>query len=226
GLLARRSAGAWQILPTNTDEELYDADGLDDAVWIVGNQGVAFRWDGRELTPDGSFLRQSNLALEIFAADDIWVGGFSLDRFDGERWTEDKTLGLGACIDIHAFAPTDVWCVSDLGELYRWDGERWFAVVEGGGLVRYRSHDELDQPRMYADGRRSARFVGRALDDLYVAGDRSVLHWDGSTWRDHARLPKWMNAATVLESGSVLAVGEGGRVVSVRGSSPAATPAG
>src|SRR5690606_14722414 len=131
--------------------------------------------------------------------------------------------GIGRCADLHAFAPNDVWCVTDSGTLFRWDGERWFAAIDSGALVRWRGYDHLEGPLLYADGKLTARFVARAPDDLYVTGDRSTLPWNGTTWRDHASLPAWLRASTVLESGTVLAVGHGGRIVAARGSLPAAT---
>jgi hypothetical protein len=223
GLVARRSAGAWQLLTTGT-AALHDIDGLGESVWIVGD-GVAYRWDGGELIRDVAFPNQSNHSIEVIAADDIWVGGSAVHRFDGERWTRDET-SVGPCADIHGFAPDDVWCVDEAGRLFHWDGKGWFAAAERG-LIRYRDFDDVvSEELVYVDGQYSTRFIGRAPDDLYATGKQTTLHWDGTKWREYATLPKWLNASTVTESGVVLGVGNGGRIVSARGSSPAAVSLG
>lgn len=214
GFVAHRDANNWQILPTDTDVELHDIDGIGDQAWIVGEHGVVLHWDGHQLRRDNSFPNQANHAIEVIAADDIWVGGLELHHFDGHTWTRDPTLGLGACMDIHAFTPDDVWCTDDRGRIYRWNGEHWSFAVAGEGMVPL--HREADLARALASnelGRQDSRFVAFAPDDLYVTINVDMFHWDGSNWTKLWTLPqwpKWTFAATITDTREVFGVGDRG----------------
>jgi hypothetical protein len=216
GFVAHRDANGWQVLRTDTEVELYDIDGIGDDVWIVGEHGVVLHWNGRELRRDSSFPDQSSHAIEVIAADDIWVGGEYLHHFDGSAWTRDEALGIGACMDIHAFAADNVWCADGDGRIYRWDGQRWSVAVEGEGMLPLRGEAELARAMAIHElGRQHSRFVAFAPDDLYVTISVYVFHWDGTNWKQLWTLPqwpKWTSAATISDTRELFGVGARGLI--------------
>ena len=95
--------------------------------WFVG-QDIAYRWTGTELVEypiDGRLLTASGTG-----PDDMWaVGGLAsalVLRWDGERFNEVDTAGLGQVINGVYTAPgEDVWVAGNYGVTARWTGSGW-----------------------------------------------------------------------------------------------------
>ncbi|WP_306335545.1 hypothetical protein [Streptomyces sp. KL118A] len=155
--------------------------------------------------PDGRLT-----TVTASSADDVWAAGYKLrggsmddpDRqflvhYDGTAWHRRKPP---AELDGNVFhprlassGPDDVWLfgfgLRDGASAARWDGNRWRRVPR----------PPLDGP---AEGIKAF-----APDDVWVvAGQRRVLHWDGSRWNTHA-LPAEPTALDGASGDDLWAVG-------------------
>lgn len=133
--------------------------------WLVGELGVAFRWDGRAWSLVDTATTSNLLDVHAVSSTLAFAATPSqLIRWNGSVWTrEPGTRGLGMRA-LWASGSGDVWAVGP-GRVLRYDGVRW-AVARG---------DANDW-----------RIVeGRGPDDVWVASSSVVARWDGASWTDH-----------------------------------------
>ena len=221
GFVARRNAGGWITIPMPEQVDLYDGRGLaGDDVWFVGRARAAYHWDGEAIARVALGDYNLNLAVLPLAPDDVWIGGYPITRWNGTKWSADRTFGLTMVTDLWAASPAQVWAVDDGGSIARWGGKSW-SVASDRGMIAYGS-DSDDTNLIYAstltrEGKDKtahtyggSRFSGTA-DDLWVTGGDKLAQWDGKRWHDRGRLPNPMRASTRVGA-EIVAVGSGGAI--------------
>jgi len=165
-------------------------------VWAAGEGGVR-HWDGSAWAkvdgPMGS-------AVWAGAPNDVWVvGANGAWHWDGTTWAERGQPGsLDAVWGADA---NHVWAVgSSLGRhgvVVRWDGTAW-------------SPEPIDDPGPLTGVR------GRGPNDVWVVGERSILHWDGTAWSVSAEVQDGgagLHGVWVSPADQVWAVGQYGTVM-------------
>jgi hypothetical protein len=227
GFVARRDAKGWTTIPMPDKTDLYDVRGLSgDDVWLVGRAHAAYHWTGTAIEKVPTSHYKPKLAVLPFATDNIWIGGYSITRWNGKEWNaDDDTFGLSMMTDLWATSPTDLWSVDDLGRIVHWDGKAW-SIASVAGMVPYAR--DLDVELVYANGVSRegkdeslhlygmSRFSGTA-DDLWLTGGDELYRWDGKRWRERGRIGKWMRASTRVGD-EIVAVGSNGVIKRRRGS--------
>lgn len=174
----------------------------EDDIWAYGSRGDAvggarnlflLRYDGTEWReqpfPEGIGTDASEVRLDAVATDgagEVWLtattgygqGGTRIVRWDGTSWSALESVPGGRLVDLKAFAPDDVWVLSDHDRAEHWDGTRWTATTLPVGGI--------------------AALDGSATDDLWAVGHRYTdaaagageteltqpvaVHWDGRAW--------------------------------------------
>lgn len=144
-----------------------------DAVWLAGNYGDAWLWDGerwRHLEfewDDNPYFRGAIRGIYAVGREAAWVvgdgtGGSAVSHWDGTRWHVEPTeVRLNAIWGADA---NDIWAVGQQGRIERFDGREWTAVPSGTAV-------ELHAVR------------GVAPNAVWAVGDGgTILFWDGETW--------------------------------------------
>jgi hypothetical protein len=111
------------------------------------------------------------VAVHGTSSTDAWAAaGNEVLHWNGSSWTSTGTLPTSTdLVDVHAYAPNDVWAISSDPEIYRWDGSVWSETPVSWTPV--------------------ARLGGTGSNDVWMAAQQLaspplgvLLHWDGSTW--------------------------------------------
>lgn len=130
--------------------------------WIVDDKGAVQRHDGSKWVAVAG-IHASDIG--VGADGSVWAvgsqpfdaGGFGIYRYTGTSWTQMP----GAAVRIDVDPKGNAWIVNKLGEVFRWGGSAWVAVL---GV--------------------KARDVGIGADgSVFVLGvDDKVYRWGGSAW--------------------------------------------
>lgn len=136
------SATGLTIIPgvsQNTDAVLWAITGdAADNLFVAGDEGVVFHFDGREWQPEelGSKLNVHSLCIsgeKVFSVG--WLGRICM-RENG-RWrplqggqNETSTVNQ-PLFEIDAAADGSLWAVGDYGRVTRYDGEQWIEQDSG-----------------------------------------------------------------------------------------------
>lgn len=159
--------------------------------WLVGELGVAFRWDGRAWSLVDTATTSNVLDVHAVSSTLAFAATPSqLIRWNGTAWTpEPGTRGLGLRA-LWASGSGDVWAVGP-GRVLRHDGVSW-------GVARSDANDW--------------RIVeGRGPDDVWVASSSVVSRWDGVRWVDHRVYS--VSSIAVRAADDVWVVADDGEVV-------------
>jgi hypothetical protein len=141
----------------------------DDPCLICDDYGIVFR-----TTPTGieQSMRSSDQLFHVYAASPSLVltsGEGSRYAFDGTKWT---ATGSDTDSVIAGAGPLDTWAFGPGGRTQRWNGQAW-GHHSPAGLVR------------------EARAIhGSGPSDIWVGGERRLLHWNGGGWLEH-KLPEF-----------------------------------
>jgi hypothetical protein len=143
------------------------------AVWTFGPSDVWITADGaRVLHYDGATWAATTLetsdmmqAIWAFAPNDLWmVGGQTLARYDGARWTitdlRQHDPGIEGLTAIWGSAPDDVWVGGTQSTFAHFDGTAWRRII--------------------AAGPENTAVWGSGPSDVYVLSTFEVARWDGS----------------------------------------------
>lgn len=151
---------AWSGVP-GTGAVRLDVDPQNNA-WIVDDKGAVQRHDGAKWVPVAGITASD---IGVGAEGSVWAvgsqpfdaGGFGIYRYTGTSWTQMP----GAAVRIDVDPKGAAWVVNKLGEVFRWGGNAWVAVL---GV--------------------KARDVGIGADgSVFVLGmDDRVYRWSGSAW--------------------------------------------
>jgi hypothetical protein len=185
-------------------------------VWAAGERGLLAHWTGLSWAQvPGTDRDYPFSSVRGSSSGDLWIGGYLLWRFDGERMHPQEfdtfqAYGFGA-IAIHGDKP--LLAVGQEGVLLRpWEGERWdvqvarprfdfkdvwvnsptqaWATRSDGLLSRWdgtswRQVPDLDPMALYG-------VSGSSASDVWVVGrslrdDKAlIVHFDGRGWRQWA----------------------------------------
>jgi hypothetical protein len=205
-LVLRRAAGRWDTLDPGHDETLWWVWGTADgrAVWMVGEDGLALRWDGAAFEVLPRLTGATLFGVWGSGPDDVWLcggtpgGGTGADNdvvlhWDGQRLSPAGPPATGAAFfKVWGSGPDDVWVVGEGGTIWQRTAAGW------------RRHD--------APGRDALTTVhGCGADEIYAVGGMAVYRYDGAAWaKDETATP--LAAANGVHCGrdEVLVVGNGG----------------
>jgi hypothetical protein len=161
-----RSGWCWES-PRPTGSGVWSGSGVGSQDgWLVGELGVAFRWDGRAWSLVDTATTSDVLDVHAVSSTLAFAATPSqLIRWNGSVWTpEPGTRGLGLRA-LWASGSGDVWAVGP-GRVLRYDGVSWAVARSDANDWRI--------------------IEGRGPDDVWVASSSVVSRWDGAGWTDHA----------------------------------------
>ncbi|MFV8755579.1 hypothetical protein ACNOYE_33940 [Nannocystaceae bacterium ST9] len=200
---------AWTRMSTGQSANLWWVSGIDDEIWMAGEQGLIVRHDRSAGSFEAATTPEPVTLFGILplASDDVWAVGGDLEagrgvvwHYDGTAWTEDAET-------------TPLLTEGVLYKIWGERSDRLFAVGAGGtNLIRT------------ADGWAAAPVpVDRNLFTVHGSGEHVVavggfidgllVEWDGSAWVDAtpAGAPQ-LNGVWVEADGSAMAVGVEGSI--------------
>lgn len=193
----RRSDGAWEsvftIRPTEVSALWAETP---DHVVLGTSYGIAFTWQ------DGAWTstRVARLRIDALAGrsgDDLYAGtGFGIFHYDGTGWSEDADT---VAAEELAIAPTgEVFALDNYDGLHRRSAAGWqriagrevtehaLAVWAAGGHDAWVvgeaiwHYDGVAVRTLVSGGNNVFRDVwGRGPNDVYIATDKGILHYDG-----------------------------------------------
>ncbi len=104
-------------------------------LWIAGERGRIFFWDGRRWTRQLTPTKDSLYALGGLGAKDLWAVG---DRgtalhFDGKTWVSRPTGGRATLYRVAQRPGTRVWAFGEGESVWMFDGARWDDTLDGLG---------------------------------------------------------------------------------------------
>ena len=97
---------------------------------------------------------------------DAWAVGAAgaIVHFDGTAWKGVRSGTIQYLYDVHGTGPRDVWAVGTGGTVLHYTGSLWLTTPTPPGTARLLAVQAF------------------ALDDVWAAGDSSVIHWNGTEW--------------------------------------------
>lgn len=138
-------------------------------VWAIGADGELTHFDGRTWQAGEVPLRIKSVAAR--GGDDVWAAAepATLLHHDGRVWSASPIPG-GAAVEPVALGVSarELWVLTAT-DILRFDGTRWSELPVAAMLGR----------------NRLATVLVRADDDVWFAGGRLALHWDGHTLEAH-----------------------------------------
>lgn len=194
---------AWQRVEADAiaGVSFHGVHGVGEDLWAVGQlfdipAATLVRFDGEGWSRvEGSVQPPASSSIWASSADDVWVAGNELWRWDGADWAKiDVSQALGGATatvtDVWGSGPDDVWVLAQVeveglgpSHVLRYDGTAW---VERGDFATY-----LD-PATTGELIRLRRGCAVAADDVWVVGTHyesepdfrasELHHWDGDDW--------------------------------------------
>jgi hypothetical protein len=182
GKLLRYDGTSWklQTVPDLTPDDKKKKRGVravhgsgPDNIWIVGDEGMALRWDGKAWSATAPNTIDDLKAVFVSAPDDVWVASpRQLYHWDGAKWTMAATPTMRNFTALWGTSGSDVWAIG-MPRAVRWDGKSW------------RNETMPSTARAIA---------GVSTDDLWIVGDSGLLsHRVEGEWVDQ-RKPLWMDS--------------------------------
>lgn len=166
-------------------------------LWIAGEQGRIFFWDGRRWTRQATPTKDSLFGLGGLGAKDLWaVGGHGTAlHFDGKSWVSRPTGGRANLYRVAQRSGTRVWAFGEGESVWMFDGARWDDTLDGLGKDASRAFAALG-------GSPLAPEAWRIESDGTLAGPEGPID---------VHVP-WIVRAVVGDARRVWFVGDGGAV--------------
>ena len=179
-------------------------------VFVVGQDGAIFHYDGAAWTAMTSPTTQNLRAVWGSAANDVFAVGdaATILHYDGVRWTlnspGDPPGSSGESVqDVWGSSSSDVFAVS-ANRIYHFDGLSWnVSLWMGGNVIWGNAGDDVfvggpSGAIRHYDGHTWTQIEtgiqsdilgawGSSSNDMYFVGGHSVFHWDGSTCTESMR---------------------------------------
>jgi hypothetical protein len=132
-------------------------------VVAVGDSGYVTHYDGNTWSPIPTDTRDELYDVFGFSEEDVFAAGRdgTILHYDGTAWAEMPSTAT-SLYAMWGAAPDDVWAGGV--QLLHYDGTAWTDVTPKGWLT-------------------ALGMAGITATDLYVSAYRTVLHFDGCTWR-------------------------------------------
>ncbi len=136
-------------------------------VWVTGDDGAAYHWDGTSFSSSSGPTGVGVMALWGAAANDVWALTGLTWHYDGGKWTRVDSSAAGASLyAVWGTASTNVWAVGATGHVARWQGLGW-AAAPGPPTT-----DDL------------LAIWGAGPTAIYVASRTgAIFMWNGSSWQ-------------------------------------------
>jgi hypothetical protein len=173
----------------------------------TGNYSTMIHWDGAAWSNVNPGTTDPLLGVWGDAPNDVWaLGAHELLHFDGAKWTSAVPVGGGFSSGLSGLwgtGPHDVWAVQQGDPMFHFTGV-WTAMPSGAPTAQDAVFETVWAPRpgeawaagwavFHYEGLAWAlvttplgpfwrRAWGRATDDLWIAGDHGIIHWDGTSW--------------------------------------------
>lgn len=175
GAVLHFDGASWSSVAGVTDDDLHAVFAWSATeVWIAGERRV-YRFDGQSISPSPLPFQYDvgGRALFAFGPSDVWMGtrfGTML-HYDGSAWSYSNDFYHNRGVtDLWGAAPDDLWAVSDYGaDVSRWNGAEWRRVPYTAGV----SPENV------------VAVHGRASDDVWLAGQLGLYHYDGQSFTRH-----------------------------------------
>ncbi len=149
--------------------------------------GFVMCWDGSDWTRMTLQPSQRRIkAVWASSPDDLWAASDHrwLYHWNGQVWEDISLGGLNYFTDVWGLGPDEVYVIGS-GELegglvLRWDGSEWLDIYD------------LEDPSGLK------KIWGTGSNDLFVstAGERQIMHWDGTLWTPQLDPLEWTSAFT------------------------------
>ena len=204
GTIMRRDGSRWNVVASNTDEDLFGVVELDATnAWAVGAAGTILHWNGHAWSAVTSPTTKPLTAVWASAADRVFAAGAvgTILGWDGHVWS---VMHTDTDVDLMSISGTSdtVWAVGFEGVIVQWNGTQW-TRVEAPIRTSFDSVHAVGEDVWIAGGAGAILrwHAGRwtnvdsetdvdlrsisVLDerDIWVAGDNFTLrHWDGTRW--------------------------------------------
>jgi hypothetical protein len=130
GIATHYDGNAWsaQSLQAATLTDVWGA--APDDFYATG--AAAYHWDGAAWTPLAlGFGATGASTVTGTASNDVWIGGGSyVYHWDGNAWTSttlDLVFSGNNILRMQAFAPNDLWLMTNKSDVFHWDGATWLA---------------------------------------------------------------------------------------------------
>lgn len=148
------------------------APAADDA-WVVAqtatSEGIVMRWDGAQWR-QVSGLPSTVRGVGASGATDVWVVGDSglARRWDGSSWSNLDAAGGPAFGWVGPAGDGTALAITEAGVVWRYDGSAWSAIS-----------GTLSDAGIFAEPLVDVAFRG---GEVFAAGDRRALRFDGAAW--------------------------------------------
>ncbi|MCC3144966.1 ABC transporter permease subunit [Halanaerobium sp. Z-7514] len=180
GIILRQAADSWQIMPTNTEENINDLIILNSSqAYAVGDNGLFLSWDGDSWTEiDSSTTRNLREISFINSEDGIIVGdrGTIIHYRDGElsepsfRSFMDSTFR--DLLAVSYFNENQAIAVGERATVMIYDGQDWYTADSGAS----RSLNGV---------------IHTSENEAYAVGLRgSIIKYDGESWQSLDRITR------------------------------------
>lgn len=180
GIILRQVADSWQIMPTNTEENINDLVILNSSqAYAVGDNGLFLSWDGDSWTEiDSSTTRNLREISFINSEDGIVVGdrGTIIHYRDGElsepsfRSFMDSTFR--DLLAVSYFNENQAIAVGERATVMIYDGQEWY-TGDSGASRSLNGVAHISENEAYAVGLRG-----------------SIIKYDGESWQSLDRITR------------------------------------
>lgn len=173
-------------------------------VWIVGDAGSAFRWDGTSWVDFATGTTSQLNAVWGSGVSNVFAGGAggTIVRWDGRGWAATASGTANDINGIWGSSANNVFAVGAGGTIQHWTGSAWsamasptanaitavwgtsstsaWAVTAAGEVLRYTGSWAVDTT--FAGAQLNGVW-GSGPGDVYVVGSAGTKwHWDGTVW--------------------------------------------
>jgi len=140
--------------------------GLDGQRCIAGTyNGYVYYFDGSAWNKLGKPFSLNAVGLYAESENSIWAATFDkLAYWNGSAWITQQPSMTGQIMDMWGCAGSDIWAVTNYGEMLHYDGSSWTKVV-----------------KLWFTGR---SIHGSAGDDVWAVGTNGyIAHYNGKEWK-------------------------------------------
>lgn len=205
------TAEGWGLRAPTYPEVHYNAvwGSAKDNVWIVGDEGMALHYDGRQWQALPTGTNDRLLAVWSPGASEAWVAGENRKvwHYVGGVWTSTTLNGPGGnkgVAGIWGSSATDIWIVTGKDGAHHYGGAQWIAYP---GEFRLEVAD----------------IKGLATNAIWAVGQNGnwegIGFYDGTLWGQAASTGTWddLTAVWPVSGSEVWAVGRNGTIVNYDG---------
>jgi hypothetical protein len=207
GLVMRFDGKSWQRVPAGGSDTFWWSHGTSaEDVWMVGEHGRMAHWDGTQLTELSSLTQATLFGVWAASPEDAWAVGGSPENAAGEQDVLLHWDGTGWARAVLPGAPQGKTLFKVWGE-----GSEVFVVGEAGTIWRRHDGEWKLATNTGSTGGTLLSVSGCSATDVYAAGGRELIHWDGKSWGQFPLgLTRDINGVTCVRRGEAAVVGFGG----------------